>query len=370
MNDSVLLQRKIDLGNNCFFTVLTLNRPKALNALNFELVHHLQGALNEIKQDNTVVAVLLLGEGERGFCAGGDIKELYASVKDSQDSKYGNATEYFAAEYRLDYALHTFPKPIVAWGHGVVMGGGIGLFQGCDFRVVDSSSKLAMPEVTIGLFPDVGVSYLFNQFPQPWGRFFSLTGAVMNAAEAVELGLANVFVDQTTVKDFEQALIQQTWSHEVNSKEIIAKVFASMQQGEMTSRLAEVKPVVEQMFLHTSVEELYSQAQKVLESSDVHPWLQQAFKTMLQGSPFAVYSSDQALNLTRSMSLKEVFDFDLMYMTHMVNHADFSEGVRALLIDKDKQPQWQYSSVNDVSQEALKSLLIAPWEIHPLHDLL
>ena len=193
MNAPVLFEER-SAANGMRFGIATLNAPQTLNGLSLEMVDLLAARLDEWARDPGVALVVLQGAGEKAFCAGGDLHGLYRSMGENQGkSGWSNAyaRRFFEHEYRLDYRIHTYPKPVLCWGHGIVMGGGIGLMMGASHRVVSETSRLAMPEVSIGLFPDVGGSWLLNRMPGRIGLFLALTGAHMNTADAFFAGLAD-----------------------------------------------------------------------------------------------------------------------------------------------------------------------------------
>ncbi|WP_334167975.1 enoyl-CoA hydratase/isomerase family protein, partial [Achromobacter mucicolens] len=193
MNAPVLFEER-SAANGMRFGIATLNAPQTLNGLSLEMVDLLADRLDAWARDPGVALVVLQGAGDKAFCAGGDLHGLYRSMtentgKPSWSNTY--ARTFFEREYRLDYRIHTYPKPVLCWGHGIVMGGGIGLMMGASHRVVSETSRLAMPEVSIGLFPDVGGSWLLNRMPGRSGVFLALTGAQLNTSDAFFAGLAD-----------------------------------------------------------------------------------------------------------------------------------------------------------------------------------
>src|SRR5690606_15192614 len=172
--------------------IATLNVPRALNALSLEMIDLLKMQLDDWQQDARIAAVWLDAEGDKAFCAGGDVVRLYQSMVDTPTGERNHYAEaFFGREYQLDYLLHTYGKPVICWGHGIVMGGGLGLMSGCSHRVVTEKSRIAMPEITIGLHPDVGGSWFLSRMPGRTGLFLGLTGANINAADALYIGLAD-----------------------------------------------------------------------------------------------------------------------------------------------------------------------------------
>ena len=179
--------------------VATLNAPKSLNALSLEMVHQLEAKLDAWAVDRSIVAVWLEGSGDKAFCAGGDVVALYRSLTEEGENRGSGrdsllAETYFTAEYHLDHRIHTYPKPLMVWGDGIVMGGGLGLMAGGFQRLVTETTRIAMPEITIGLYPDIGASWFLNRMPPGVGAYLGLTGAQLNARDALDLGLADRFI--------------------------------------------------------------------------------------------------------------------------------------------------------------------------------
>jgi enoyl-CoA hydratase/carnithine racemase len=172
----------------------TLNVEATLNSLTLDMVDLLQAQLDNWAQDDSIAAVFVDAAGEKAFCAGGDVQALHASAVATPGGPCEYAEDFFTREYRMNYSLHTYPKPLICWGHGIVMGGGLGVMAGCSHRIVTERTRIAMPEVTIALFPDVGGSWFLNHAPGSSGEFLALTGASINAADAIYIGLADRFI--------------------------------------------------------------------------------------------------------------------------------------------------------------------------------
>jgi enoyl-CoA hydratase/carnithine racemase len=207
--------------------MITLNAEKTLNALSLEMIDLITAQLEAWATDEGLAMVLLQAAGDKAFCAGGDLQNLYQSMLIHHDSTEKDdiranpyARDFFDREYRLDYFIHTYPKPILCWGHGIVMGGGIGLMAGASHRVVTEKSRLAMPEIAIGLFPDVGGSYFLNRMPGKLGLFLALTGAMINTADAKFVQLADYAIAQVDKSKVLDELLRQPWgtTHDENSQ--------------------------------------------------------------------------------------------------------------------------------------------------------
>ena len=353
--------------------VATLNIEKALNALNIEMVEALTHQLSQWRSDNNIAAVVLDGAGEKAFCAGGDVRAIYHAAVATPGEVTTQATEFFSQEYQLDYLLHTFGKPVVVWGDGIVMGGGLGLMAGASHRIVTEHSRIAMPEVTIGLYPDVGGSYFLNRMPGKAGLFLGMTAYNMNGADAHYVGIGNHYINRDDKALLFDAMATIDWSDDkaINHQRLHALIDAM--QADCKTPLAQSQLQVHQ----AQIDELMSGdlpaiVQRVgsLDSSvkEAQPWLAKACKVMLAGSPISLALVHKQAQLGTEMTLAEVFKFELGLSVNCCAKADFAEGVRALLIDKDRNPNWLYKDVASVPNELLVSLMQSPWDEndHPL----
>lgn len=192
--------------------LLTLNEPGTLNALTEEMVNQAQQALAQWAEDSRICLVVLQGAGDRAFCAGGNIRALYPAL--TGDGDKAAPARFFAAEYRLDFTLHRFPKPVVGMAGGIVMGGGLGLLAACRYRLIYPNVTMAMPEISIGLFPDVGASWFLNRLPGRLGLFMGLTGARLNVADALRVGLADMVIEADQSSALLERLQEERWSGE------------------------------------------------------------------------------------------------------------------------------------------------------------
>ncbi|MBP0049669.1 enoyl-CoA hydratase/isomerase family protein [Marinobacterium sp. AK62] len=346
---------------------IRLNAEKSLNALTLDMIDLMQPKLDVWRDDPNVVAVLLDSEGDKAFCAGGDIVNLYKSMA-ANDTDFPE--QFFTREYRLDYTLHTYPKPIICWGSGIVMGGGMGLMNGCSHRVVTETSHLAMPEVTIGLYPDVGGSWFLNRMPGGTGLFLGLTGNPINAVDALYLGLA----DRALTTDMREGMLQRLqnehWGEDAGG--VVSRVLRELEDesrsafDEMAGPIRAHEALIREVTDHDSVEEMV-EALLAIESDD--KWVKRAQKAISHGSPLSIKMIHEQLHRCRHMSLKEVFQHELILSVQCCRHGELQEGVRALLIDKDGQPKWTFDSVEKVDPAFLEGLFKPLWDTHPLADL-
>lgn len=351
---------------------IRLNAERSLNALTLDMIDLILPRLERWASDERLQAVLLDSEGDKAFCAGGDVVNLYRAIVGEGEPDFPE--RFFEREYRLDYYMHTYPKPIICWGNGIVMGGGMGLLSASSHRVVTETSRLAMPEVTIGLYPDVGASWFLNRLPHAIGRFLALTGSPVNARDALWLGLADRRIESSQREALIDQLKRAAWG-EGEHTDAHGVVNATLRELEEASRPAfqtlsspikEADEHLRAMMDHDTTEQTVA---AILRAESEAPWLQKAQATLAHGSPVSIRLIDAQLKRARHMSLAEVFRAELALSVQCCLHREFPEGVRALLVDKDRQPAWTYTEVSDVEDAYIEELMREPWERNPLHDL-
>jgi len=365
----VLALDTLTTASGHLIAIATLDAERSLNALNLAMVDALSIALDTWEADDRVVAVLLRGRGERAFCAGGDVRKLTEFARSGEGSS-AYAGEFFAREYRLDYRIHRYAKPILVWGTGVVMGGGMGLFSGAQFRVVTETTRMAMPEISIGLFPDVGGSYFLSRLPGRMGLFLGLSACHFKAADALWLGLATHAINSDSWPQLLDVLAAQAWSKQatVNS-EVMASAIATLAplalpEGPLQQQQAEIN----NFCAADSLLELDQHWRQQATSSEL---LQKAQQVYAAGSPTSAALIWRQWSGAKQMDLADVFRQEWLIATQCALHPDFAEGVRALLIDKDQSPSWQPALLADVSPEWLEGHYEMPegLDAHPLADL-
>ena len=334
---------------------VTLNVEATLNSLTLDMVDLLQAQLDTWSQDDELSAVFIDAVGEKAFCAGGDVQALYHSAVAQPGGPCEYAESFFTREYRMNHALHTYSKPLVCWGHGIVMGGGLGVMAGCSHRVVTEKTRIAMPEVTIALFPDVGGSWFLNHMPGKSGEFLALTGASINAADAIFTGLADRFIASEHRGSVIDSLCQQQWTQDVEANHglvrHVLRPFAeqsigSWPAGQVEPHMASITALCDGDDIHELIENITG-----LDTED--PWLGKARDSLAHGSPLAARWIHRQLFETRHASLKEVFQAEIQLATNILRHPEFAEGVRALLIDKDRNPAWLYPTSREVPELSL-----------------
>ena len=378
-NNEVVLFNELNCANGMRIGVATLNAPKTLNGLSLEMTRLLATQIELWAQDPAVACLILKGAGDKAFCAGGDLHALHHSMmsnvgKAALDNAH--AGTFFAEEYALDYRLHTFPKPILVWGDGIVMGGGMGLMMGASHRVVTETSRLAMPEISIGLFPDVGGTWMLNRLPGKTGLFMGLTGAQIGAADALFAGMADYHLARDTWPTLLEQLSSQPWfqsnsqsnhSNEVLLDQVLAGLASTptLAVGPLQQHLSLIHACCAGSDLNKIVAALVALA----EHSD--SWLQRAAKTLAAGSPGSARLTYTLLKRVKHLSLADAYRVEWVAGLMCASHGDFAEGIRALLIDKDKQPKWSPATLNEATEAWVEKFFTLPFaaEQHPLYRL-
>ena len=367
-----LLLREIDTRCGRRFGHATLNAPAALNALTLAMIDGLAPRFAQWAADPGIVGVVLDAAGDKAFSAGGDVQALRRAVLDGAPGEVpGSVADFFEREYRLDHRIHTFPKPVLCWGHGIVMGGGVGLLAGASHRVVTPRSRVAMPEISIGLYPDVGGSWFLNRMPGQIGLFLALTGAPLNAADARFAGLADVVMAHDAKSRVLDALATTEWSGPAERDAAqLSRLLAvsALPVAPETSPLRRHFDLIATVIGHDTLADT-DRRLRALQTHD-DPWLAAAAATYAAGSPSSAALSQAVLQRARHLSLAEVFRLEYGLSIACCLQPDFSEGVRAVLVDKDRTPRWQPASLAEVTPALIAAHFVPRHHgVHPLADL-
>ena len=325
---------------------ITLNRPQLINALSLEMIRDFQIALDEAENEVGLQFVVLLGNGVRGFCAGGDLRALAEAVgrKDFEE-----ADRFFEQEYALDLRIHRFPKPIIILADGITMGGGLGLSAGADIVVATENSRMAMPETQIGFFPDVGASrWLFDKCPSGYPEFLGLTGYELIGAECVRVGLASVLVQAGRLAKVREKLEGFSGRLAKEKKEAV------LQLWDLINPL--VDPVIPQrpemdrwVAAHFSGKQSLQKIKASLSQDPFHhPLSLDALQRLEERSPTALVLTLQLLRFNQRRPLEEAFAVEAGAAHFIIQQPDYLEGIRARLLDRDNQPRWQPSRIEEV----------------------
>ena len=345
---------------------ITLNRPKALNALSLPMVRALTQALERWQDDPQVLAVAVRGTGKEGpfgaFCAGGDIRFFHQAAH-AGDTSLG---DFFTEEYALNHLIHTYKKPYIAFMDGIVMGGGMGISQGASVRVVTERTKMAMPETHIGLFPDVGGGFFLSRCPGKLGEYLGLTGLVIGGAQAVAARLADIALPSSVL----DAIWTRLTTSPFESAEAVER-WVLAQPGSLAPEKLQPQPQIDAIFGLPTVQAMLD----ALEGAD-DDWGQKTAQTLRTRSPLMLNVVLEQIRRARGMGLAD----DLRMERDMVHHcfhlrsvqdSDTVEGIRALAIDKDHSPQWKPARVEDVDAAEAARFFVSPWpaDHHPLRHL-
>lgn len=343
---------------------VTLNRPAAHNALSWDMLLGLRDRLDAWERDDSVRVIVLRGAGDKAFCAGGDIRSFYAAFRDRGAVDH----EFFTVEYALDFRIHTYPKPIVAVMDGIVMGGGMGLAQGAALRIVGDRTRMAMPETAIGLFPDVGGSYFLSRVPGAMGVYLGLAGPTLRAADALHCGLADMYLSHASMARLDDWLRQSAAARDPRA----ATRALAMRDERSRLHRGELEPLraaIERHFNAPSVEAILAS----LEAQTEHPdWARRTREAILRHAPTALKITLEQIRRGRSMGLADCFRMELGLVRGCLDHGDFFEGIRAMLIDKDRKPRWRPARLEDVSPAEVERFFHPRWspaQDHPLSHL-
>jgi enoyl-CoA hydratase/carnithine racemase len=354
-------------------SLITLNRPKALNAMSLGMVRALKTALEAFAKDPGVQVVAIRGSNKLGkpgspeslfggFCAGGDIRYFHQAALAGDNS----LDDFFTEEYRLNHLIHHYPKPFVAFMDGVVMGGGMGISQGASLRLVTEHTRMAMPETIIGLFPDVGGGYFLSRCPGHIGEYLALTGEVIAAQQALQYGLADVQIEAAQQAALWAGLGTQTFANRAQVEEWLA-----LQVGSKNTALIRPDAHIDGFFSLLRVKHIVD----ALEKAKDDRWAQKTAALLRKRSPLMLHVTLEQIRRARQMSLAD----DLRMERDMVHHcfhdrpgtaSETVEGIRALAVDKDYAPKWNPARIEDVKPGMANVFFVSPWtkESHPLRD--
>lgn len=327
----------IKYSENGNAAIITLNRPNNLNALNYEMIISIEECLKNINKNKNIKLVMFKGEGDKAFCAGGDVKSFYEEKLTNINKLRKN---FFYREYKLNYLIKKYKKPIISFVNGICMGGGVGIAMHSSIVVVSENVKFAMPECTIGLFPDVGSSNFLSKLKNNIGLYIALTGKRLVSGDLIELGLANYCVSRNNFKSLEKRLIN------IKNMRSIHKIIDEYSEKTNSSIFPSLNKNIHSIFKYNKVEKIIS----LLESSN-EIWAEEAFKAMNKSSPTSLKISLKQLRLSKYKSFKDNLIMDYRLSQSCMSGVDFYEGVRSVLVDKDFKPIWSPNKVQDVSSK-------------------
>ena len=332
--------QEVIVGSDSGCGRITLNRPKAINALNFDMCRTIIAALQSWEFDPEIAAIIIDHGDGRGFCAGGDLRALH--------EKLGNGSsevlDFFRTEYRLDHLLFTLAKPSVCFMDGIVMGGGAGIAMPCRYRVATEATIFSMPETGIGFYPDVGAGWFLSRLPDRIGQWLALTGARLDGADCLRLGLATHYLPRNELPDV-KARIQK-------APDEIEVILSDASVSPSPARIDELHAETNMLFAADRIEDIFA-----LLNADPSPWAREQLAEISKKSPRGCKVALQALaECGKLEQFSEIMQLEYRVSTRLASKPDFSEGVRAFLIDRDNHPKWTPSRFEDVGDDEIDAI--------------
>ncbi|MCD9540998.1 enoyl-CoA hydratase/isomerase family protein [Photobacterium carnosum] len=391
---------EIRCGSGHAIGVLELDNASSLNALTLTMLRTIQQQLLHWQHDENIISVMIQAVGDKAFCSGVDIRALYYALEndpavtaaeqivaptvDDYINRSSNEKsylakpfliDYFTIEYSCDYLIHNYSKPIIAWGNGLVMGGGLGLFIGASHRIVTPTALLAMPEINIGLYPDVGATWFLNQLPAGIGLFLGLTGAHANASDALDLAMADHLIVDKDRENLIKRLKHYPWQNIKENQaatiitEMLTDIATDSERQRPPSQMIPYFPQIQAACVAPTLDVVYEQINAI---DGLGCWLEKAKQTLAHGSPLSANICFHQMQQYQQASLAECLAMELSLSVRCGLVGEFKEGVRARLIDKDAQPKWLYKTISDVDIRLVKSLFVPLWQkqANPLIDLM
>ncbi|SCX26578.1 enoyl-CoA hydratase/isomerase family protein [Agrobacterium rosae] len=340
VTDEILIEKNGSVG------LIRLNRPKAINSLNEAMVSGMKAGLDLFARDPDVTSVVLCGEGERGLCAGGDVRLIYQARSDDEASR----TRFWREEFPLNERISHYPKPYIVLMDGIVMGGGVGISAHGRYRIVTERTRLAMPETAIGYFPDVGATWLLPKAPGETGTWLGLTGREVGAADAIYAGLADYHILSHRLPELVHALAQTSFAADVGA---VIETFSV--RPETPAILAANSGAIDAAFRFDTVEEIIDAL-----AADDDDFARETLAILQSRSPTSLKLTLRLLRVGRQSSgLIECLEREFAAGCEVLRNHDFYEGVRAALVDKDRNPKWHPDTLGDVTEGDLDRYFVS-----------
>ena len=328
------MSKDIFIRKSGYIGHITLNRPDVLNSLTYSMILSIEKSLSEWETDESIALVIIDAKGDRAFCAGGDIQILY---ENGFKKNFAYGQKFWADEYRLNEKIANYKKPFVAFMQGFTMGGGVGVSCHGSHRIVGETSKIAMPECSIGLVPDVGGSFLLAKLPGNIGTFLGTTGKRMSASDAIYCGFADYFVPEKKWEGLKEKLVT------TGNVDWIKKFQQSTQTSEIEKSYSQIS------------EAMVDISHKNIESRLKHPFFEKDLSALSFNSPISVAYTIMMLKMEKVQNnISDALDAEYSFTARSQEFGDFQEGIRAAVIDKDRNPIWKRKSLTEVSEEDLQ----------------
>jgi len=329
--------------------IITLNRPRTLNALNLSMIKKIYPQIEEWEKDPKTTMIIMKANGGKAFCAGGDVKSITDAAK---DGNFSAGETFFREEYKLNYRIATCDVPYIALIDGITMGGGVGLSVHGENRICTERTLFAMPETAIGLFPDVGGSHFLPRLSLHLGMYLALTGFRLKGRDVYKAGVATRMVDSKTLPQVEKDLVAMDNPTHQDITDLLRRYHVDCQTGRDRDYLIlrDREEDIKRCFIADSVEQIFQNLE-----DDGSEWALQQLATLKKMSPTSLKVTHRQLTLGASLNLDECLEMELRIGSHMLRGNDFGEGVRAQIVDKDRNPQWKPSTLEEVTEEMVDS---------------
>ena len=359
-DQNFILFKEYKKQDESFLLEIQLNNPAKLNVLNLEMILALNKKIKEYQNREDLSVVFIHSAGDKAFCAGGDVAQIYLKILENKKTGVDPALaakDFFLVEYETDYLLYQFPKPIVLWGNGIVMGGGMGLFMAASHPIVTENSLLAMPEVSIGFFPDVGASYFLTQIQKNFGRYLALTACQLNACSADFLDLTKWAFQHKDKQNVFNFLKDTSFSNKMDFNNKFMGLCKKPQfLFEQRSWIEEFQKEITKALEFKDLNSFYDYLSQV--PLEDQKW-EKNRQNFLKASPSSLaVVSEQLKRAKKQTDLKSLFEMESVIALNLVRHSDFSEGVRALLVEKTKEPKWKPHHVDHLDPEEIEKYFI------------
>lgn len=333
-------------GRSGALGVMTLNRPKSLNALTYQMIQSISHQLDQWAIDEEVKAVLIQSHHEKAFCAGGDILYVYQAKQNGQPVE-----ALFKAEYCLNQKIYEYSKPYIAFLNGITMGGGVGISIYGSHRVGTEKLLWAMPETGIGFFPDVGGSYFFSRCKKHIGVYLALTGARLKIANAVGVGFIDYYIPGENLERVKQSFLETPL--DFGDKEVVSNLLQNHATQTTDAELLSQGDVIEEIFSSLQVEEIFAKL-----SLRKDTFSHETLNSLKTKSPTSLKVTRQQIHRGKSQSMNECMQMEFVLAKHFLQSHDFFEGIRAILVDKDQSPHWRPAQLEEVSDEAVEAFFV------------
>ncbi len=348
MTIDVLFEQKSSLG------IITLNRPDALNALSTEMCREMAQMLSSWEADDNITAVIIKGDGGKAFCAGGDVRTIVEQGYENNSA----AQEFFSTEYKLNARIFHFSKPFIALLDGITMGGGVGVSIHGSHRIITEKTLFAMPESAIGLIPDVGGSYFLPRLPGALGMYLGLTGARLKGSDILYAGVGTAFMNSDKLDDFVAALE----ARDISSNDDVDAILAGFAEDPGVAPLDELRDLIDAAFGESTVEDIFDHLSII-----DHDWARETLAVLKKMSPISLKVITEQLERGQKLEFNDCMVMEYRIVSAISAYdSDFYEGVRAVLIDKDHNPNWVPPSLQEVTQE----MVLAHFNVPAGGDLL